>query len=278
MTDAYIAPHKQATYYIKIILPKEQRGYNLLKIEVRGLALNLDNFISPCLQGLYPRRSFTYLCLLSNSITTLTILSLCAAFMFVLFAFSCVLIAPVPTVVCKSKIQWLLFPRSILVLILFVLVSVCVVWLCPSFESALLYCLQLCYFWPAVTDSVFTCPLLCCCSLFSLFVVWLSVSSATFSPRTPLVSQHEMVADLCRLEPTCVWLMHNDSWTQISTFACKPWALRLLPAESVTFPISDVHHHQLMNERSVKVNSCRVNLFQSWGLSQWHGLQMGRSW
>lgn len=77
------------------------------------MAINLDNSIAPCLQGLCLRQSFAYLCLLSSSITTLTILSPCAAFMFVLFAFSCVLIAPVPTVVCKSNIRLLLSRLSL---------------------------------------------------------------------------------------------------------------------------------------------------------------------
>lgn len=121
------------------------------------------DFISSCLQGLSPRWSFTFLCSLSSSITTLTTLSLfvllsCLAH----FAFSCVLITTIPTVFfCKSKIRYLLLlPRSVLVLILFVFVSVCVIWLCPSFESVLLCCLQLCYCWPAVTDSAFSCSVL----------------------------------------------------------------------------------------------------------------------
>ena len=155
-----------------------------MKTERRGLAINLGNFISPCLQGLYPR----VFRILSSSISTLTILSPCAAFMFVLFAFSCVLIAPVP-VVCKSKIQCLLlFPRSFPVLILFVFVSVCVVWLCPSFDYVLLCCLQLCYFWPTVV--------LCFRCLFSGsgFPCWVQLYR---SPLHNMRQLHIVATNLC---------------------------------------------------------------------------------
>lgn len=88
---------------------------------------------------------FTYSCLVFSSITTKPIVSLCAASIFVWLAFSGVLISPVPTVVRKSKTQCLLlFPRCILLLVLFVFGSVCNVWLCPSFQPVLLCCLQLC--------------------------------------------------------------------------------------------------------------------------------------
>lgn len=142
------------------------------KLRKERLSYKLGQFhLSMPSRRLYPSQSLAYLCFLSSSITSLTILFPCAAFMLGLFAFSCVLIEPVPPVVCKSKIRCvLLFPRSIQALILFVFVSVCVVWLWPSFEPVLLCCLQLCHCLPAVTDSAFFCPLLCCYTFFSLFV------------------------------------------------------------------------------------------------------------
>ena len=199
---------KQATYYTEIIGLEERRGWNHVarwndsKEDKHKNNNNINkqvwcNFISSCLQGLSSRWSFTFLCSLSSSISTLTTLSLSLCcfyvwlilllavywlppfqlFFFVLFFFS-----------YKSKIQCLLLlPRSVPVLILFVFVSVCIIWLCFSLESVLLCCLQLCYCWPAVTDSAFSCSVLL---YFVFFVCSLALAidaNCNFIPAHPLL-------------------------------------------------------------------------------------------
>lgn len=160
--------------HIKIIWPKEQEEWNYAACwndskQKERLGYKPGQFhLSLPSRTLFKAVMWILVLAFRLNNYTNSALSPCAAFMFVLFALSCLLIAPILTVVCESK-TWnlLLFCGCILVL------SVYIVWVFPSSMSVLLCCLQLSHFWLV---GHWSCLLLSFAIL--LYFVWFTCSLA----------------------------------------------------------------------------------------------------